>query len=127
MLILTRRTQETVMIGDNVSITVLGTKGNQVRLGVAAPKDVPVHRLEIWERVQEEQQGQPGAELVLFNPCLRVIAQALKQITSTQGDGARRGVALSALAIADALAREYPAFDKHTFLRACDVQTGVPK
>lgn len=55
MLILTRRVGETVMIGDDVTITVLGVKGNQVRLGVNAPKDVAVHREEIYERIQREK------------------------------------------------------------------------
>lgn len=54
MLILTRRVGESVMIGDEVTITVLGVKGNQVRIGVNAPKDVAVHREEIYERIQKE-------------------------------------------------------------------------
>ena len=55
MLILTRRIGETIMIGDDVTITVLGVKGNQVRLGVNAPKDVSVHREEIYQRIQREK------------------------------------------------------------------------
>lgn len=55
MLILTRRVGETLMIGDNISVTVLGVKGNQVRLGINAPKDVAVHREEIFERIRHEQ------------------------------------------------------------------------
>ncbi len=55
MLILTRRIGETIMIGDDVSVTVLGVKGNQLRLGVAAPRDVAVHREEIYQRIQSEQ------------------------------------------------------------------------
>lgn len=55
MLILTRRAGETLVIGDGIEITVLGTKGNQVRLGVKAPRDVPVHRAEIAERIRQEQ------------------------------------------------------------------------
>jgi len=55
MLILTRRVGETVMIGNEVTVTVLGVKGNQVRIGVNAPKDVPVHREEIFERIKREQ------------------------------------------------------------------------
>jgi carbon storage regulator len=57
MLILTRRVGETVMIGDDVTITVLGVKGNQVRVGINAPKHVAVHREEIYERIKREQQG----------------------------------------------------------------------
>jgi carbon storage regulator len=57
MLILTRRIGESVVIGDDINITVLGVKGNQVRLGVNAPKDVPVHREEIYQRIQEEKRG----------------------------------------------------------------------
>jgi carbon storage regulator len=55
MLILTRRMGETLMIGTGVTVTVLGIKGNQVRLGIEAPKDVAVHREEIYERVQAEK------------------------------------------------------------------------
>ena len=58
MLILTRRVGETLMIGDAVTVTVLGVKGNQVRIGVNAPKDVSVHREEIYERIKKEQQSQ---------------------------------------------------------------------
>jgi carbon storage regulator len=54
MLILTRRVGETVMIGNEVTVTVLGVKGNQVRIGVNAPKDVAVHREEIYERIKRE-------------------------------------------------------------------------
>ena len=57
MLILTRRVGETLMIGDDVTITVLGVKGNQVRIGVNAPKEVAVHREEIYQRIQNEKTG----------------------------------------------------------------------
>jgi carbon storage regulator len=57
MLILTRRVGETVMIGDDVTITVLGIKGNQVRVGINAPKHVAVHREEIYQRIQAEKKA----------------------------------------------------------------------
>ena len=57
MLILTRRVGETVMVGDEVTVTVLGVKGNLVRIGVNAPKEVAVHREEIYERIKREQEG----------------------------------------------------------------------
>src|ERR1700730_2770469 len=62
MLILTRRVGETVMIGNDVTVTVLGVKGNQVRIGINAPKNVAVHREEIFERIKREQQGEPQGE-----------------------------------------------------------------
>lgn len=61
MLILTRRVGETVMIGNEVTVTVLGVKGNQVRIGVNAPKDVAVHREEIYDRIKREEDGDPRA------------------------------------------------------------------
>lgn len=62
MLILTRRVGETLMIGDEVTVTVLGVKGNQVRIGVNAPKDVAVHREEIYQRIQREKLDGDGNE-----------------------------------------------------------------
>lgn len=64
MLILTRRIGETLIIGDDVNITVLGVKGNQVRLGINAPKDVSVHREEIYLRIQQEKEGSDSEEQV---------------------------------------------------------------
>ena len=62
MLILTRRISESVIIGNNVKITVLGIKGNQVRLGIDAPKDVSVHREEIYNRIQSENEEGPDGD-----------------------------------------------------------------
>ncbi len=72
MLILTRRVGETVMIGDEVTVTVLGVKGNQVRIGVNAPKDVAVHREEIFERIKREEDGEFRAD----RPTIKVADRA---------------------------------------------------
>lgn len=60
MLILTRRINETLNIGDDVQVTVLGIKGNQVRIGINAPRDVPVHREEIYQRIKREERMNAG-------------------------------------------------------------------
>ena len=63
MLILTRRVGETVVIGDDITVTVLGVKGNQVRLGVNAPREVAVHREEIFERIKRERSDEESVEV----------------------------------------------------------------
>ncbi len=71
MLILTRRVSETVVIGDDVTVTVLGVKGNQVRLGINAPRDVAVHREEIYDRIRREQtekESEPEQRVADANP-----------------------------------------------------------
>ncbi|HTA63949.1 MAG TPA: carbon storage regulator CsrA [Xanthomonadaceae bacterium] len=68
MLILTRRVGETLMIGDSVTVTVLGVKGNQVRIGITAPKDVAVHREEIFQRIHRDDNGTPSASPVSTAP-----------------------------------------------------------
>jgi carbon storage regulator len=60
MLVLGRRVGETIMIGDDMWVTVLGISGNQVRLGITAPKEVPVHRREVWDRIQDEKEVAEG-------------------------------------------------------------------
>ena len=58
MLVLTRRTGESVIIDNNITVTVLGGQGNQVRLGIDAPKEIGVHREEIWQKIQSESKGE---------------------------------------------------------------------
>lgn len=60
MLILTRRVAETLVIGDDITLTVLGVKGNQVRIGINAPHNVAVHREEIYQRIQQQSAGVPS-------------------------------------------------------------------
>jgi carbon storage regulator len=85
MLILTRRVGETIVIGDDVIVTVLGIKGNQVRIGINAPKDVSVHREEIYQRIQQEKNTTPKQEEVA--PVAAPVVKKKREPKADKGEG----------------------------------------
>lgn len=94
MLVLCRRTSESLLIGDEVVVTVLAVKGNQVRFGIAAPRDVSVDRQEVWERKQEQGGGAPAAEAA-------TPTQPTTPATRMGNRRKRRTVAISALPLVE--------------------------
>jgi carbon storage regulator len=62
MLVLSRQKDESIMIGDDVEITIVDVRGDKVRLGIAAPKEIPVHRKEVYEAIQREKNEQKNAQ-----------------------------------------------------------------
>jgi carbon storage regulator len=94
MLILTRRINETLNIGDDIQVTVLGIKGNQVRIGINAPRDVPVHREEIYRKILQEDDSESSvddSELSVEQEVDEEVDQAL-EAESYDSDHDRRGV-----------------------------------
>jgi len=75
MLVLSRQKDESIMIGDDVKITIVDVRGDKVRLGISAPKEIPVHRIEIYEAIQREKQGEAAPE----KPKKQVKKQAKKE------------------------------------------------
>ena len=101
MLILTRRINETLNIGDDIQVTVLGIKGNQVRIGINAPRDVPVHREEIYQKILQEDGSDVAPKNAAESETTEVVAAQEEQITkeveldepdSYDSDHDRRGV-----------------------------------
>jgi carbon storage regulator len=93
MLILTRRVGETIVIGDDVVVTVLGIKGNQVRIGINAPKDVSVHREEIYQRIQQEKNTTPttATKPVEAAPAPATTTTVVKKKRESKIDKAEKG------------------------------------
>jgi len=89
MLILTRRPAEAIRVGEEVTITLLGIRGNQVRIGIDAPRTIPVHRQEIYNRIQAEaQDGRATARESAHPPNLRVVSSD-DEVTETSSDSSQ--------------------------------------
>jgi len=101
MLILTRRVGETLMIGDQITVTILGVKGNQVRVGVHAPKDVSVHREEIYERIQKETDEASGSSSHASQSSASSVSSPASSSTSSTPKIQTRGASRRSRIVAD--------------------------
>ena len=92
MLILTRRPEEVIRVGDEITITLLGIKGNQVRIGIEAPRAIPVHRLEIYNRIQAEAEHHAISRVASHPPSLQVVSPEgeVPATSSELGQGTKR-------------------------------------
>ena len=121
MLILTRRISESLMVGDDVKITVLGVKGNQVRIGIEAPKDIAVHREEIYRRIQIEQDISKSTAIVFVFDLSRNTDAAegrhQHEVTSGNANVSRERWTLGANAFLDDLHNDFIATLKNVLDR----------